>query len=110
MEMKMRTVGLLLGLAFAALALTEWQGNLEWSKHDTGAWESYLIPQVSSTYPECLLPGRGRACIMEKAVASARAGDCANAFRLSLLTQGHNSHAQSTIADAGQQAVCSYLK
>jgi hypothetical protein len=47
---------------------------------------------------------------MEKAIASAHAGDFNNAFELSLLTQGHNPHAKGTIADAGRTAVGNFLK
>jgi organic hydroperoxide reductase OsmC/OhrA len=104
-------IWILLLMAGAAVAQkTEWQFNLEWSMQDTGVWESYLIPQVASRYPECLPTGKGRKCIMEKAIASAHAGDFNNAFELSLLTQGHNPHAKGTIADAGRTAVGNFLK
>jgi len=47
---------------------------------------------------------------MQKAIASAKANDCANAFRLALICQCHNDSARSELASAGQQAICDYLR
>lgn len=83
------------------------QKNLDWSIGNTGAPD---CPLEYAAYPECLLPGSGRACLMQKAIASAKENDCSNAFRLSLITQCHNPEAQKSIAAAGAEAVCSYLR
>jgi hypothetical protein len=88
----------------------EWQGNINWAIKDTGVWERECIPQVAAVYPECLPTGAGRKCVMEKAIAAAHANNCNHAFDMALLCQCHNPHARSTIANAGQQAVCDYLK
>jgi hypothetical protein len=86
----------------------EVQSNLDWSVGNTGAPD---CPLEYTAYPECLLPGTGsRACLMQKAIASAKANDCSNAFRLSLVTQCQNAGAQKAIASAGAEAVCSYLR
>ncbi len=82
--------------------------NINWSIGNTGAPD---CPDQYAAYPECLLPGRGnRACLMQKAIQSARDNDCANAFRVTLITQCHNGGAQQSIAASGQQAVCNYLR
>jgi hypothetical protein len=82
--------------------------NINWSIGNTGAPD---CPEQYAAYPECLLPGRGnRSCLMSKAIQSAKDNDCANAFRLTLITQCHNAGAQQSIAAAGQEAVCNYLK
>ena len=47
---------------------------------------------------------------MRKAIASAKANDCDNAFKLTLITQCHNHGAQMDLARAGSQAICDYLK
>jgi hypothetical protein len=47
---------------------------------------------------------------MQKAIASAKANDCSNAFRLALVTQCHNPGAQKAIAAAWPEAVCAYLR
>lgn len=80
---------------------------LNWSIGDTGAAD---CPEQYQ-YPECLLPGAGnRSCLMRKAIQSAKDNDCQNAMRQSLITQCHNGAAQAILAQAGQPAVCDYLK
>jgi hypothetical protein len=84
------------------------RANLDWSIGNTGAPD---CPLEYAAYPECLLPGSGaRSCLMQKAIASAKANDCSNAFRLSLITQCYNQEAQKGIAAAGPEAVCTYLR
>ena len=100
----------LAGMTLAAslsFAGGDYRGVLDWSIGDTGAPD---CPQ-DYQYPECLLPGAGnRSCLMRKAIQSAKDNDCANAMRQALTTQCHNGNAQTILADAGQQAVCDYLK
>jgi hypothetical protein len=47
---------------------------------------------------------------MARAVHAAKAGDCAGAFRFTLITQCHNTSAQEALSAAGEKAVCSYLR
>ena len=85
-----------------------WKIGVDWARGDTGAAD---CPQLYvATYPECLWNGRNRACLMEKAIASAKANDCANAFRLTVITQCHNGAASTELGGAGEAAVCQYEK
>ncbi len=85
-----------------------WKIGVDWARGDTGAAD---CPQLYvATYPECLWNGRNRACLMEKAIASAHADDCANAFRLTVITQCHNGAAATELGGAGEAAVCKYEK
>ena len=59
----------------------------------------------AATYPECLAGG-GRACLMVRAVAAAKAGDCDRAFKLTLIRQCHDGTAQEHLKAAGPRAVC----
>ncbi len=62
----------------------DWMKHIDWLIGNTGAVdcpEKYL-----ATHPECILGG-GRACLMAKAIESAKAGNCPWAFRLTLITQ-----------------------
>ncbi len=87
-----------------------WQQNLDWSISNSDAGGSVnCSDQYLATYPECLMSG-GRSCIMRKAIESARAGDCENALRVSLITQCHNPAVSHQIQAAGAEAVCTYLK
>jgi uncharacterized membrane protein len=85
----------------------EWQRHLDWSIHNHDAGGSTDCP-LDYRYPGCVING-GRACLMTHAIESAHAHDCANAFRLALITQCHNSEAAQTIQAAGQNEVCNYL-
>lgn len=88
----------------------EWQKDLDWSiGNKTGADELNCPDQYLATYPECIAGG-GRACLMEKAIDSAKHGDYANAFRISLITQCHDGAAQTRISVAGVHEVGDYLK
>ena len=60
----------------------------------------------TATYPECLAAG-GRACLTARAVAAAKADDSDNAFKLTLICQGHDGTAH--LKAAGPRAVCGYL-
>lgn len=85
----------------------EAKGNLDWCIGNTGAPDCPL--EYARSYAECLSSGN-RSCLLRKAIDSAKAGDCANAFRLALMCQCHNPGAQKSLGDAGQEGVCSYLK
>lgn len=88
----------------------EWQAHLDWSISNSDAGGSVDCPdKYLATYPECHANG-GRACMMRKAIQSAKDNDCANALRVSLITQCHNVPARDKIRDAGQENVCRYLK
>jgi hypothetical protein len=82
------------------------RADLLWSIGNTGNPDCPL----QYPYPECIVPGRGRSCLMLKAVASAKANDCANAFRLAVITQCHNKQAQQGILAAGTEPVCNFLR
>lgn|ERR1700688_194354 len=91
----------------SATAGGNWQAHLDWCIGNTGAPD---CPELYiATYPECLTQGN-RSCLLRKAIDSAKANDCANSFRLSLICQCHNAGAQMDLARAGQPAVCAYLK
>jgi C1A family cysteine protease len=88
----------------------QWQQDLEWSVSNRDAGGSVdCLDQYLAAYPECITRG-GRSCMMSKAIASAKAGDCNNAFRVALITQCHNGRAQAGIQSAGLQNVCNYLQ
>jgi hypothetical protein len=53
--------------------------------------------------------GGRRACLMVRAVAAAKAGDCDKAFKLTLICQCHDGTAQEHLKAAGPRAVCGYL-
>lgn len=82
---------------------------LDWCMSDSKAGGSVdCVPDYIATYPACWASG-GRACLMGKASESAKANDCANAYRLALICQCHNKEAQGWLQSAGQEAICQYL-
>jgi uncharacterized membrane protein len=85
----------------------DWQKHLDWSRNNSDAGGSVDCP-LDYPYPECILRG-GRACLMAHAEQSARDNDCANAFRVALITQCQNPEATQLIAAAGESEVCQYL-
>jgi cathepsin L len=88
----------------------DWQRHLDWAMSNRDAGGSVnCTDKYLATYPECVING-GRSCLMNKAISSAKAGDCDNALRVSAITQCHNPSAAQQIQAAGAQAVCSYLK
>ena len=97
-----------------------WQCHLDWSSRDQGYVDcpaEYLAysPQCHlcvpgwKGHPDCLNVG-GRARMMEYAKASAKAGNCNQAFSEAVVTQCHNGPAIDQIRAAGVEAVCGYLK
>jgi hypothetical protein len=88
-----------------------WQGHINWSigNNTSDPGETNCPDQYAATEPACIVGG-GRACLMARAIDSAKANNCAYALRLTLITQCHNGAAQQAIGGAGQQAVCNYLK
>src|SRR5260221_6992010 len=92
--MCIRIMSLLTGLVLAALAASaqkpDWQEHLDWSIRNSDAGGSVDCPdKYLATYPECHISG-GRSCMMKKAIQSAKDNDCANALRVSVITQCHN--------------------
>ncbi len=69
-------------------------------------WRFHCQGNCTATYPECLAAG-GRACLTARAVAAAKADDSDNAFKLTLICQGHDGTAH--LKAAGPRAVCGYL-
>jgi hypothetical protein len=99
-----------LNLSGQAQNKPDWQKHLDWSIQNPDAGGSVDCPdKYAATYPECLFSG-GRSCMMKKAIQSAKDNDCSNAHRVSQITQCHNVTARDQIRDAGQDAVCQYLK
>jgi hypothetical protein len=90
----------------AARSAPVWHQHIDWAIGNTGAVD---CPEQYLTYLDCILGG-GRSCLMRHAIEEARANNCSLAFRLTLITQCHNSGAQTAIALAGEAAVCDYLK
>jgi hypothetical protein len=88
-----------------------WQSHIDWSigNHTSDPGETNCPDQYAATEPACIIGG-GRACLMARAIDSAKANNYAYAFRLTLITQCHNGGAQQEIAAATQQAVGDYLK
>jgi hypothetical protein len=104
-------VGLCLTTTVLLAEKPEWQKHLDWSigNHTSDPGETNCVDQYLATEPACIVGG-GRACLMKRAIDSAKANNYAYAFRLSLITQCHNGTAQAQIGAAGQQAVGDYLK
>src|SRR6478672_2136046 len=67
-----------------------WQGNINWCIGNSDAGGSVDCPQ-QYPYPECIASG-GRACLMKKGIQSAKDNDDANAYRLALVCQCHNTN------------------
>ena len=91
----------------ASATTPEWKTNIDWSIANADAGSSADCPDLYP-YPGCILAG-GRACLMQKAIESAKRNDCTTAISLAVITQCHNPHAADTIRMA-TGAVCDYLK
>jgi hypothetical protein len=89
----------------------DWQKHIDWSigNNTTDPGETNCVEQYAATEPACITGG-GRACLMARAIDSAKSNNCGYALRLTLITQCHNGGAQQAIGGAGQSAVCDYLK
>lgn len=88
---------------------TEWRTHLDWCSGNSDAGGSVdCVAAYMVSYPECVASG-GRACLMNKARAAARANNCDHALELALRCQCHNDAARSAIEDAGVTQVCNYL-
>lgn len=84
--------------------------NVDWSiANYTPADQTNCPDQYLITEPKCLTEG-GRACLMRRAIESAKADNCSYALRLTLITQCHNQGARESITNSGEQALCAYLK
>jgi len=89
----------------------DWQKHIDWcvGNHTTDPGETNCIDQYAATEPRCITGG-GRACLMQRAIDSAKHSNCSYAFRLTLICQCHNDGARQQLGKAGQQAVCDYEK
>jgi len=88
----------------------QWQQDIDWAITNSDSGGSVNCPdKYLATYPECALRG-GRSCLMSKAIALAKAGDCNSALSIALITQCHNNAARSGIDAAGQQDICAFLR
>jgi hypothetical protein len=89
----------------------DWQKHIDWAigNHTTDPGETNCVEQYVATEPACITGG-GRACLMARAIDSARHNNCSYAMRLTLITQCHNQGAQQAIGEAGESAVCGYEK
>jgi hypothetical protein len=86
-----------------------WKANIDWCIGNSDAGGSVDCPQ-QYVYPECIASG-GRACLMRKAIQSAKDKDDANAYRQALVCQCHNSGAKDGfVYCAGQKAIADYLR
>jgi hypothetical protein len=56
------------------------------------------------------IPGSGRQCAMDIAIAAAHNNYCTAAHWIAQLCQCHNGHAQQTIRDYGVMNTCNFLK
>ena len=102
------TLALLSG--FANADKPDWQKGLDWSIGNSTGPDLVNCPdQYLATEAGALTSG-GRAALMRSAINAAKANNQDYALRLSLITQCHNSGAQTQIAQAGKAAVTEYLK
>lgn len=88
----------------------DWQKHIDWCISNKDAGGSVDCPdKYLATYPECHVKG-GRACLLAKAIQSAKDNDYANAFGLAVICQCHNVNARDQIVAAGKKAVGDYLR
>ena len=88
----------------------ECKGNIDWSiGNSTGADQVNCPDQYVATEPKCLAEG-GRACLMRRAIDSAKHNNDSYAKRLTLITQCHNGNAAASIGRASEKAVGDYLR
>jgi hypothetical protein len=98
-------------LSKAGLESPDWQLHINWAMSDLGTGGETNCPDqyVATDLAACIVSG-GRACVIEHAIQAAKAGNCEDALRLTLITQCHNASAQQALSTAGEKAVCAYLK
>lgn len=95
-------------VSLPALA-NDWRNDVNWSiGNETGPDRLDCPDQYVATEARCSAEG-GRACLMKRAIESAKAKNCSYAMRLTLVTQCHNSGAQQRLGGAGEKTVCEYL-
>jgi len=87
----------------------DWQNHIDWctGNYTTAPGATNCVDQYTATEPKCI-SGGGRACLMERAIDSAKHNNCSYAFRLTLICQCQNGNAQQQLGEAGQQKVCDY--
>ena len=88
----------------------DWQKHIDWAlgNHTTDPGRTNCVAEYDATEPKCILGG-GRACLMARAIDSAKANNYDYAFRLVLITQCHNAGRQQQLKAAGKQEVGNYL-
>ena len=88
----------------------DWQKHIDWAvgNYTTDSGRTNCVEEYAATEPKCILGG-GRACLMARAIDSAKANNYDYAFRLVLITQCHNGARQQQLRSAGKQAVGDYL-
>lgn len=89
-----------------------WKQPIDWAIGDTGAPDCPDWPAYATHYPACLLVDTpiNRACLMRKAISSAKANDCDNTKWLVLTTQCHNEDAYNELQRVPLSDICAYLK
>jgi hypothetical protein len=97
--------------ALAGAQKPDWQNHIDWctGHYTTDPGGTDCVNQYTATEPKCVTGG-GRACLMERAIDSAKHNNCSYAFRLTVICQCHNGNAQQQLGEAGQQKVCDYEK
>jgi hypothetical protein len=89
---------------------SSWQEGVNWSiGNSTGPDQLNCPEQYAMTEPRAAFEG-GRAALMRRAIDSAKHGNYAYAFRLTLITQCHNGGFQAVLARVGQQQLGDYLR
>jgi hypothetical protein len=95
--------------ALAGAQKPDWQNHIDWciGNHTTDPGQTNCADQYTATEPRCITGG-GRACLMERAIDSAKHNNCSYAFRLTLICQCQSGKAQQQLGEAGPQKVCDY--
>jgi hypothetical protein len=105
---------LITSMAMSTLAQADkpdWQKHIDWciGNNTSDPGETNCVDQYAATEPKCITDG-GRACLLVRAIDSAKHNNCNYAFRLTTICQCHNGGARQQLGEAGEGAVCAYLK
>jgi hypothetical protein len=91
----------------------EWQIHLDWcwNNFTTDPGMTNCVEQYVAAGAQKCIVGGGRKCLIGQAAYLATHGHCADAaFPTTLVCQCNNGGARQKIAEAGPDAVCSYVK
>lgn len=105
-------LALTVGLPSTAVAQQpDWQKHIDWciGNNTSDPGETNCVGEYVTTEPACITGG-GRACLLVRAIDSAKHNNCDYAFRLTTICQCHNGNARQQLGQAGAGAVCGYLK